>query len=119
MIDLDVEDWIVIALSFRSNDPRQESRIRRFFLSETTETIKTRAFLSTVRFPKLPIHAYFPPNDESVGAKFVFPRRLDGIPVVSPEDKSFAFELDTPGSGPQLRTVFSVPEMTTKGELEL
>jgi hypothetical protein len=118
-IDLNVSDWIVIALSFRSNDPRQESRIKRFFLSETTETIKSRAFLSTESYPKLPIHAYFPPKETSVGAKFVFPRVIDGRSVVSKKDETFAFELDTPGSGPQLRAVFSVPSMIIDGELQL
>lgn len=118
-VELDVQDWIVVALSFRSNNPRQEARIQRFFRSETTETLKTRAFLSTANFPKLPIYVYFPPKESIIGAKFVFPRTVNGIPVVGPKDESLAFELDTPGNDPELRAVFSVQDMIMNGELEL
>jgi len=75
-------EWIVVAISFRSNDPNQESNVRRFFERENAETLKRKAFLSTRQFSQIPIHTYFPPRDEGIGAKFVFPRSIDGAPIV-------------------------------------
>ncbi len=34
-LDLDVSRWIVVSVGFRSNDPNEESSVRRFFQSET------------------------------------------------------------------------------------
>ena len=117
-LQLDVERWIVVAVSFRSNDPNEESAARRFFEKETTETLRHKAFLSTDEVSQVPIAAYFPPREEVVGAKFVFPRTLDGVPVLSRAAKKISFELlDVPGATPQLRASFTVKDMVVNGEL--
>lgn len=64
------------------------------------------------------IHTYFAPRDEGIGAKFVFPRQVDGTPIVSPRSKSIAFELlDVPAASPRLRARFAVKEMVINGQL--
>jgi hypothetical protein len=119
-LDLKVDDWIVVCLGFRSNDPNEESSVRRFFLSQTAETLKTKAFLSTSSFPQVEIHEFFPPIEESVGAKFIFPRMIDGRPVVSEKGESLVFELlEVPGAEPRLRAAFFVEEMMQEGNLIL
>lgn len=118
-LEMDVSDWIVVAVTFRSNNPSQEARVSQFFQSQTNETMRNRAYLYTERFPKLQISAYYPPRDKSVGAKFVFPRSSKGIEVVSPEDATIAFELFVPGAEPQLRATFQVKEMIVEGKLVL
>jgi hypothetical protein len=113
---LDVHRYIVLALEFRSNDPNLEMRVRQALESQTTETIKSRVYLSTDHFQQIEIAAYFPPEENIVGARFVFPRRLVGIPVVFPDDVSLVFELDVPGFDRTLRLKFDVPAMLRKGE---
>ena len=113
-------DWIVVAVSFRSNDPNEESAVRRFFKVETAETIKNKAFLSTDTFSQVPIHTYFPPRDEGIGAKFVFPREIEGIPIVSETSRSITFELlDVPGASGNLRAKFDVKDMVLDGKVIL
>jgi len=114
-LNLDVSRWIVVTLGFRSNDPSVELRIKQFLEVQTTETMKTRAYLSSPRFPQLKLAAYFPPKEEEVGAKFVFPRAFEGAPIVGPEDSLVTFELDVPGFDPDLRVNFPVPELLVKG----
>ena len=119
-VELDVGEWIVLAVSFRSNDPNEESRVRQFFHSQTSQTLQNKAFLSTREFPQVPLTAYFPPREEGVGAKFVFPRRIDGVPVVSKGGSQVVFELlEVPGASPQLRSSFLVESMILDGELVL
>jgi hypothetical protein len=113
---LDVHRWIVVTLGFRSNDPNAELRVKQFLEVQTTETMKSRAYLSTTHFPQLELAAYFPPREEVVGAKFVFPRKVIGIPVVIAEDETMTFELDVPGFDRGLRIRFDVSEMLLKGE---
>lgn len=118
-LNLDVDDWIVFTVSFRSNNPNQQARVQQFLEQQTTETVRSRVYLSTARYPRLEIVAYYPPRERSVGAKFVFPRKVDGTPVISPEDRSMVFEFDVPGANPQLRATFSVSKMIVDGELLL
>ena len=116
-LELNVSHWIVVAVTFRSNNPSRQSTVDQFFKSQTAETVKTRVYLSTDTFPKLQILAYYPPKEESVGAKFVFPRKVDNIPVVSVEDETVIFELDVMGMEPDLRALFTVENMIVNGEL--
>ncbi len=92
-VAVDFEKWIVVALSFRCNDPNEESRLRQFFQSQTTGTLKNKAFLVTSQFSQLPLTAYFAPREEGVGARFVFPRQVDGVAVATVEDANLTFEL--------------------------
>ena len=116
-LELDVSQWIVVAVTFRSNNLNQQSRVDQFFQSNTLETLKTRVFLSTDSFPKLHPQAYYAPKEESVGAKFVFPRKVDNIPVITADDEMLAFELDVIGMEHDLRAIFSVPDMIVDGVL--
>ena len=117
-LHMDMSKWIVLSVSFRSNDPNEESSVRRFFQSETVQTMKTKAFLSTPTCPQVEIAAYFPPREESVGAKFVFPREFDGLPVITEECSSVSLELlDVPGTDSRLRATFKVESMIVDGRI--
>lgn len=117
-VELELDDWIVVSVAFRSNVPREESSVDQFLMSQTTETIKTRAYLSTKRFPRLEISEYIPPNEKIVGAKFIFPRSKDGVEIVTAEDERIVFEFDAPGNT-SLRTTFNVEDMLQGGDLVL
>jgi len=120
ILEMDVSRWIVVSVGFRSNDPNEESGVRRFFQSETVGTLRTKAFLSTSAISQVEIAAYYPPREESVGAKFVFPRVINGVPVLSREGERITFELlDVPGANPRLRAIFSVEPMVIGGDLVL
>lgn len=114
----DFGDLVVVAVSFRSNDPNEESSVRRFFQKETAETLKTRAFLSTDRFSQVRILTYYPPRDDGLGAKFVFPRDLGGAPIADRESRTLTFELlEVPGANPRLRAGFRVKDMVVDGRV--
>jgi hypothetical protein len=117
-LDMDVSRWIVVSISFRSNDPNEESSLRRFFQSETAKTLRNKAYLSTPSFPQLEISEYFPPREESVGAKLVFPREVNGVPILTKDSGNLTFELlEFSGAKSKLRTTFAVKPMIVDGEL--
>src|SRR5262249_12499637 len=91
VLKLDTSRWIVVTVSFRTNDESTEIAVRQFFETQTTDSMSLRARLSTDRFAQVELAAYFSPVDEEVGAKFVFPRRVDGVAVASKEDQNVVF----------------------------
>lgn len=145
VLGLDTDDWVVVGLTCRSNDPEQESQMRRYFHSQTTATLRDKVFLSTGQYSQIRLHAYFPPAEDSVGAKFVFPRTVDGVDLVAAGKGRISFELldlpvarsagsrqrgrqardltDADGSaaagGTMLRATFSLEDMTRDGKVIL
>ena len=118
-LSLDVGRWIVVAVAFRSNDANLESQLRRSLELESRDSMRPRAFLSTARHGQIPLEAYFPPADELVGAKFVFPRTLEDGPAVAEDDEEVTFELDLPTFEQDLRVHFAVAGMVSGGRLVL
>jgi hypothetical protein len=117
-LDMDVSRWIVVSVGYRSNDPNEESGLRRFFQGETVKTLKNKIYLSTPAFPQLELTQYFPPREESVGAKFVFPREVDGIPVLTKDCENITLEmLEFAGAKSRLRATFTVRQMLVGGEV--
>ena len=116
-VDLELKDWIVVSVAFRSNVPREESEVDQYLMSQTTETLKNRVYLSTKRFPRLEITEYIQPSEKIIGAKFIFPRISNGQEVLTAEDDKITFEFDAPGSDPLLRATFDVKKMIQEGEL--
>ena len=117
-LDWDASQWIVVSVGFRSNDPNEESEVRRFFQSETVKTLKNKVFLSTASSPQVELSAYVPQREESVGSKFVFPREVNGVPVVSRECTDITLELlKVTADIPRLRTTFAVKPMIVDGQL--
>jgi hypothetical protein len=117
-LDWDASQWIVVSVGFRSNDPNEESEVRRFFQSETVKTLKNKVFLSTASSPQVELSAYVPQREESVGSKFVFPRAVNGVPVVTRECTDITLELlNVTADIPRLRTIFAVKPMIVDGQL--
>lgn len=118
-LELDFSDWIVVAVSFRSNHPDYERRVSRYLATATAESLKNRVFLSTESHPRVHLAAYYAPKGDGIGAKFVFPRFLDDVPVVTQDDGRLVFEFDAPVADPELAVDFSISEMIVDGELIL
>lgn len=94
-VEIDFRRFVVVSLAFRSNDPNEESRIRQYFESQTTGTMKNSAFLSTSNFSQVPLVGYYPARESSVGPRFVFPRYIDDVPLLTLDDRQVTFELTT------------------------
>jgi hypothetical protein len=117
-LDMDVSKWIVVSVGFRSNDPNEESSVRHFFQSATVETLKDKVFLSTSSCSQVELSAYFPQQEESVGAKFVFRRVIDGVPVLSTSCSQVTLELlGVPGTDSRLCSTFEVKPMIVGNQL--
>jgi len=125
-LSLDVSDRVIVAVDFSSNDPDSIREMKQFFATARTETIKQSVYLIGEHLGRVSLKEYFPPSTDGTGAKFVFPRTMNGKPVIASGDKEARFEflvpvIDRNAGGQTNREKLSVPfkvdKMVYKGEL--
>ncbi len=118
-LELDFKDWIVLAVSFRSNDPEKQREVDRYLEVSTADSLKNLAFVSTSRITQVRLSGYSPPRGDGIGARFVFPRRVKGKAIVGEDTETLVFELEVPNAEPLLSVTFSVKELKLGGEILL
>lgn len=125
-LSLDVSDRVIVAVEFSSNDPDSTREMKQFLATARTETIKQSVYLIGEHLGRVSLKEYFPPSNDGTGAKFVFPRTMNGKPVIAAGDKEARFEFLVPvvdrNAGGQtnrqkLSVPFKVEKMVYKGEL--
>ena len=118
ILRLDTSSQIIVAMEFSSNDRQLNLRLERFLNTTTKERFKQNATLISDRLGRVELAGYYPPSPDGTGTKFVFPREIDGQPVVSREDKEVKIELILPEIGRVLVSK-KIKDMIYEGELEI
>jgi hypothetical protein len=72
-------------------DRRLTAPIQQELSSLTTGLLKNKAYLERADGKRMWIDEYAPPSSDGTGAKFVFPRMLDGKPFIGPGDEFLRF----------------------------
>lgn len=83
---------------------------------QTTAQLKTDTFLS-LKGQRLFLVEYQPPRPDGLGARFVFPRLIDGKPFISEADGELLFHSSL-NNGPELSMRFKLKDMKFNGSLE-
>lgn len=118
-LHMDMSKVIIVALEFTGNDRQFEMEVRRVLQYSTTAQLKTVAYLITDRRERVELNEYHPPSRDGTGAKFIFPRIVDGEPAVSPTDKNVTFEFEVPETNHRILVTWKVNKMIYNGELAL
>lgn len=118
ILQMDFSDQIIVALEFSSNDQELARSVDLYLRTKTRELVKQDAFLISDRLGRIEIEAYYPPSKDGTGAKFVFPRMVEGQPAVSEKDKQVKFEFNVPNYG-RVLVRKNVKDLTYNGKLEI
>jgi hypothetical protein len=110
-------DLVVINLDSGSDNPDTRLEFQRQLKQVGLDQLKRSTYLMTDRFGRVEIIDYFPPAPDGTGAKFVFPRILDGTEILSAEDRQVRFEVWVPGTSHQIRHSWSISDMIVNGDL--
>lgn len=110
-LKLDVSDRVIVAVEFASNLPQMNRDMKQFFDTARTDTLKQRVYLISQRLGRVELREYFPPSPDGTGAKFIFPRQVNGTAVVQPEDKEVNFEFYVSVVNQKLLVNFRVDKM--------
>jgi len=97
--NLAADDRIIVALSY-AGDQRGLARIAGLLRTVNTADLKTAVFLERGDGKRLALTDYTPPARDAFGARFTFPRTLDGQPFLSAESGVLRFHAEVSPKAP-------------------
>ncbi|HKO35981.1 MAG TPA: hypothetical protein VJV21_05850 [Pyrinomonadaceae bacterium] len=107
---------IIITITFESNEPAYLGATMRAFTGATTAVLSSKTYLETSDGKRIFLQQYVPPGKDGFGARFIFPRLVDGPPFLTPNSGELRFHTEYPGL--EIDRRFKVADMLLKGELE-
>ncbi len=116
-LNLDVADRVIVAVEYATNDPGAVRDLRSAFELATKDTLKQRVYLISQKLGRVELQEYFPPSADGTGAKFVFPRMVNGQPVFGPQDKEIRFDFTALVTNQRIFLTFKSAKMVYRGEL--
>lgn len=115
--ELASEDSVVIAVTVENPDANMLGKAMQIIRNATTTTLKNSTYLERSDGKRVFLEQYTPPGGDGFGARFIFPRMLDGKPFLSSEHTIVRFVSDL-GSLIKLNMTYKVNEMMLDGKLE-
>jgi len=82
-VERDFSPYIAIAVTVSSTDGRFSGPALQAINSATTSSLKNKAFLERQDGKRLFLQEYHAPIQDNLGAKFIFPRVVDGEPFLN------------------------------------
>jgi hypothetical protein len=115
-VQRDFSDFIVVTVSFDGSDNRFSGPALQAFSSATTGTLKNQAYLERSDGKRLFVADYKPPIADGLGAKFIFPRQVDGQPFLTDSgDVRFFAQISEKIT---ITTKYKLHDMIYEGKLE-
>src|SRR5829696_7627143 len=91
-------DSIIIAVTIENPDANMLGKAMQIVRNATTVGIRNGTFLERNNGKRIFVEEYIPPGADGFGARFIFPRMVDGKPLLSPEFSTLRFVADLGGS---------------------
>ena len=90
-VERDFSPYVVIAVSVEATDQRFSGPIMQAMNSANTGTLKNNAYLERQDGKRLFLSEYLAPISDGLGAKFIFPRLVDGLPFLRNDSGTVRF----------------------------
>ena len=116
-VDREFPDHIVVAVTFDASDRRVEGPVMQTFNSINLGVLQNTTFLETKNGKRNFIIQYQIPSQDGLGAKFIFPRNVDGEPFLTPQSGELRFYSEM-SKTLKLNMRFKVADMMYEGKLE-
>jgi hypothetical protein len=116
-VQRDFKDYIVVAVALDSIDARFSAPAQQSFVTARIGTLKNASYLERKDGKRVFLMDYHPPISDGLGAKFIFPRRVDERLFLSADSGSVRFYCELT---PQIRlnVTFKLSDMMYEGKLE-
>lgn len=111
----DFPDYIILTVtcdSDRASNMLQQART--VLQTIITGNIKNNTYLMTKTGQRVFLQEYQPPRNDGLGARFVFPRLVEGKPFITPEGEEILFHAEL-GGGSQLNSTLSNSDVARNG----
>jgi hypothetical protein len=115
-VDRDMADYIVVSVGIEVENEKMAAPLMRAFTAATTEALQKNVYLERKDGKKLYLMEYRAPIEDGLGAKFVFPRNLEGQPFLSESDSvRFVAQMN---EKMKVNTRYKLSDMQYEGKLE-
>jgi hypothetical protein len=111
------DEYIIVAVDYDSTDRRFSGPAMQVFNSANTASLKNSAYLERKDGKRLFLQEYIAPINDGIGAKFVFPRKLDNEMFVNEQSGYLRFYSEM-AKNLKLNMRFNVGDMMYEGKLE-
>jgi len=111
------DDSIIIAVTIENPDANMLGKAMQIVRNATTTEIKNTTYLERSDGKRIFLDQYTPPGGDGFGARFIFPRMLDGKPFLDTEIASVRFVSDL-GNSVKMNMTYKVKDMMLDGKLE-
>lgn len=116
-VDRDFADYIVVTISMDGTDKKLMAPAMQVLANADASALKNTTYLERKDGKKLDLMDYRAPIQDGLGAKFVFPRMLDGKPFIDSNSGELRFTTEL-AKGVKISRRFKVSEMMYDGNLE-
>jgi hypothetical protein len=116
-IDRNFGDYVVVAVTYDASDQRLAGKAFQDFNGAQPATLKNNTYLERSDGKRVFLIDYRAPVDDGVGARFVFPRIVDGRAFLNSESGDVRFYSEV-GANVKLSLRFKVADMVYQGKLE-
>lgn len=115
--EMEPTDLIILTVAFESPDGRFSGKVMQTFNSAVTAILKNKTYLERSDGARLFLQEYVPPGRDGFGARFIFPRNVDGKPFIDQSTREIRFFSEY-NESLILNMRFKVTEMLYNGRLE-
>jgi hypothetical protein len=116
-VDRDFGDYIVVTITMDGNDQKRMGPAMAEISNADATVLKNTTYLERKDGKRAPLMEYRAPVQDGLGAKFVFPRTVDGKPFIEAESGEVRFSTEV-GKALKISRRFKVSEMMYDGKLE-
>jgi hypothetical protein len=89
-------DAVILYVTYETNSQTKAMELSQHWQSQTTDLLKNSVYLRNSRGDKVAITQFNAAQGAERGFQFIFPRQINGQPLLSPEDKSLMLEFTYP-----------------------
>jgi len=95
-LSADLSDAVVVNVSYTTNNQTNALELARYWQSQTTDLLKNFVYLIGSKGNKVAVGRYAAPQGGQQEFQFIFPRQVDGKPILDPQEKSLKLEFTYP-----------------------
>ncbi len=116
-IDRGFDDWIVVSVDYEVKEGRNPVPLKEAFAGATALKLRNRVYLEIDGKKRIPMAQYIAPAEDGLGAKFIFPRRENGVAFIQPGAREMRFYAGI-SDLIQLEAKYKLKEMIHEGRIE-
>jgi len=116
-IDRDFGDYVVVTIVLDGTNKAGRAAAMQEISAANGESLKTTTYLERKDGKRVALMDYRAPTQDGMGAKFIFPRKLDGQPFLDANSGELRVNIQV-GKTVKVSRRFKVAEMMYEGKLE-